>query len=58
MVGGLSGIEKSLTEPGKYAGYPIQNLKDALRTLVSLPGLPALRKTVGQLKKSIAENEN
>lgn len=53
QIGGLSGITKSITESGAYGGYPLQPLKDYLKTQSSLTSLPRLRKTVSQLEKHL-----
>jgi len=44
QIGGLSGITKSVTEPGQYAGFPLQDLKNDMRTRASLKMLPKLVK--------------
>ncbi len=49
MLGGLTGVTKSILKPGMYAGYPLQKLKDNLKTVASLPHLPELRKAIKKL---------
>lgn len=49
MLAGLSGVTKSILKPGMYGGYPLQKLKDSLRTLASLPHLPELRRAVKKI---------
>lgn len=47
-LGGRSTVTNDIEKPGAYAGYPLEPLKDNLRTLASLLHLTRLRK---QLKK-------
>lgn len=35
-TGGLTGVTKSITEPGAYAGFPFEKLKDNLRTRAAI----------------------
>ena len=35
-TGGLTGITKSITEPGAYAGFPFEKLKDNLKTRAAI----------------------
>ena len=53
MVGGRSGISKSIDQPGQYAGYPLQKLKDNMRTMSSLQHLPDIRKRLRRLEDSL-----
>jgi len=51
QLGGLSAVTKDVTEPGAYSGYPLQPMKDFLRTTISLPQLPAIRKRLADLER-------
>lgn len=51
QIGGMSGVTKSIPEKGAYGGYPLQPLRDYLKTQSSLPSLPQLRKDVAHLLK-------
>ncbi|MFN7826169.1 MAG: UDP-3-O-(3-hydroxymyristoyl)glucosamine N-acyltransferase [Pseudobdellovibrionaceae bacterium] len=53
QLGGRSTVTKDITEPGIYTGYPIEPLKDGLRTLASLPHLTGLRKQVAEIRKKL-----
>ncbi|MGE3683521.1 MAG: UDP-3-O-(3-hydroxymyristoyl)glucosamine N-acyltransferase [Bdellovibrionales bacterium] len=58
-VGGLSGISKSVLEPGEYAGFPLQDLKSSLRTRAALKSLPELIKQVRRILDHLGlENES
>lgn len=57
QIGGLSGVTKSIKESGAYGGYPLQPLKDYLKTQSSLASLPRLRKTVSQLEKHLDKDQ-
>jgi UDP-3-O-[3-hydroxymyristoyl] glucosamine N-acyltransferase len=48
-LGGLSAVSKDITEPGDYGGYPLQKIKDYLRTTASIPHLPEMRKELSRL---------
>ncbi len=57
ILGGLAGVTKDISEPGAYAGFPIEPMKDALRTLSSLPHLASMRKQLAQIRKHLGINE-
>jgi len=56
-IGGFSGVTKSVLQPGAYGGYPLQPLKEYLRTASSLPSLPKIRKELSQLRQHIFGKE-
>jgi UDP-3-O-[3-hydroxymyristoyl] glucosamine N-acyltransferase len=45
-IAGLSGITKSVTEPGEYGGFPLTSLRDALKVRVATRNLPAMLKQI------------
>ncbi len=51
QVGGLSFIDRDITEKGPYGGHPVQKLKDYLKTYSSIRKLPQIRK---QLKDALS----
>lgn len=53
QIAGVSAITKDITEPGQYGGYPLQPLKDSLRSLATLASLPEMRKTLADLNKKV-----
>jgi len=57
ILGGRSGVTKDVPESGAYAGFPLEPIKDAVRTLSSLPHLTSLRKQVAQIRKHIGMKE-
>ena len=51
IVAGRSTIHKHVTEPGQYGGYPLQPLRDALKTLVGIGKLNDMRRELNELMK-------
>ena len=51
ILAGRSTIHKHVTEPGQYGGYPLQPLRDALKTLVGIGKLNDMRKELSELMK-------
>jgi UDP-3-O-[3-hydroxymyristoyl] glucosamine N-acyltransferase len=52
-IGGLSGVTNDINEPGLYGGYPIQPLKDYLRTTATMVHLVEMRKNINDLLKAV-----
>ncbi len=52
-IGARGGVTKDVTEPGAYAGFPLEPMRNAVRTLASLPHLADLRKAVSQIQKKL-----
>ena len=50
---GLSGISKSVDKKGRYGGYPLQPLQDALKTSASMAQLPKMRKQLTQIMNKL-----
>jgi UDP-3-O-[3-hydroxymyristoyl] glucosamine N-acyltransferase len=50
---GRSSVTNDIREPGAYGGYPLQPLKEAMRTAVSLGHLNELRKNVSRILKHL-----
>lgn len=44
LCGGMTFVDKDITEKGQYGGMPVQPMKDYLRSMVSLAQIPKLRK--------------
>lgn len=57
MVGGFSAVTKDITEPGQYAGYPLQSVKDSLKTLTTTLHLPTMRKQLRRVMKHLNLSE-
>jgi len=53
QLGGLSAVTKDIETPGAYGGYPLQPMKQFLRTTSSLAHLPEMRKTLAALEKRL-----
>jgi UDP-3-O-[3-hydroxymyristoyl] glucosamine N-acyltransferase len=58
QLGGLSAVTKNVTEPGAYSGYPLQPMKDFLRTTSSLAHLPGIRKRLAALEAQAGTEGN
>ncbi|MGE3975766.1 MAG: UDP-3-O-(3-hydroxymyristoyl)glucosamine N-acyltransferase [Bdellovibrionales bacterium] len=55
-LGGVSVVTKDVTEPGDYGGYPLQKIKDYLKTTASLPSLPEMRKELARLSRLLEKD--
>jgi UDP-3-O-[3-hydroxymyristoyl] glucosamine N-acyltransferase len=53
VLAGRSTVTADVPEPGHYGGYPLQPLKDAIRTLGALGQLTELRKSVNRMLKHL-----
>lgn len=53
QFGGISMIHTSVTEPGEYAGFPLQPLKQALRVRAAQKSLPDLLKQMKRVLKHL-----
>jgi UDP-3-O-[3-hydroxymyristoyl] glucosamine N-acyltransferase len=51
VLAGRSTVTADIPESGYYGGYPLQPLKDAMRTLAALGQLTALRRNVNRMLK-------
>jgi UDP-3-O-[3-hydroxymyristoyl] glucosamine N-acyltransferase len=52
-LSGRSSVTKDVTEPGHYAGYPLQPLKEAMKTAVSIGQLNKIRKNLQRVLKHL-----
>jgi UDP-3-O-[3-hydroxymyristoyl] glucosamine N-acyltransferase len=57
VLAGRSTVTSDVREPGHYGGYPLQPLKDAMRTLVSLGQLDEMRKNLNRVLKQLRLND-
>lgn len=53
IIGGRAGVAKDLTEPGAYSGYPIEPMKDSMRTTANLIHLTSMRKQLAKIRKHL-----
>lgn len=53
QLGGISVVRKNITQPGQYAGNPLQPLSHATRSLAAFAQLPELRKQVRRIMSHI-----
>ena len=57
-IGALAGVSSDVLEPGQYSGYPLQPLRDYLKTTASVVHLPKLRKDVSRLLRKVFPDES
>lgn len=57
QIGGLAGVSHDLTESGAYSGFPIQPLKDSLRTSAALKGLADMKRLLSKIAKQLGIEE-
>lgn len=57
-LAGRSTVTNDITEPGEYGGYPLQPLRQALRTLATLGCITEMRKNLSRVMKSIEPPAN
>jgi UDP-3-O-[3-hydroxymyristoyl] glucosamine N-acyltransferase len=57
-LAGRSTVTADITEPGHYGGYPLQPLKDAMRTLAALGQLTELRRQLNRVLRHLQLPEN
>ena len=53
VLAGRSTVTNDIPEPGRYGGYPLQPLKQALKTVVSLGQLNELRRSLNRVMKHL-----
>ena len=53
VLAGRSSVTNDVTEAGHYGGYPLQPLKDAMRTLASLAHITEMRKNLNRVMKHL-----
>lgn len=56
IIAGRSGITNDITQPGQYGGYPIEPLRDSLKTLANTTHLTRLRKDLARVLKHLGLN--
>lgn len=54
QISGMSGVTKNIDHPGQYGGFPLQPLRDYLKTKAAMVQLHELRKQI----QSFLKNEN
>ncbi len=52
QISGMSGVTKNIEEPGQYGGFPLQPLRDYLKTKAAMIHLHELRKQLQSFIKS------
>jgi UDP-3-O-[3-hydroxymyristoyl] glucosamine N-acyltransferase len=57
IIGGRSGIDRDITEPGEYFGTPARPVREAIRAFLLLPKLPELFSRIRALEKRLKAEE-
>lgn len=57
QLAGLSAVSNNIETPGAYGGYPLQPLKDFLRTTANLVHLTQMRKDLNRILKHLGIEE-
>jgi UDP-3-O-[3-hydroxymyristoyl] glucosamine N-acyltransferase len=52
-LAGRSTVTSNVTEPGQYGGYPLQPLRDAMRTIATLGQLHEIRRNLNRVLKHL-----
>ncbi len=53
VLGGKSGVTKDISGPAAFTGYPLQPLKDGLKTTANLIHLTGMRKQIAQIRRHL-----
>lgn len=53
ILAGRSTVTNDILEPGQYGGYPLQPLKDSLKTLANFTQLTKMRKQLAKIAKHL-----
>jgi UDP-3-O-[3-hydroxymyristoyl] glucosamine N-acyltransferase len=53
VLAGRSTVTSDVRESGHYGGYPLQPMKDAMRTLATLGQISELRKNLNRVLKHL-----
>lgn len=57
VLAGRSTVTNDIREPGYYGGYPLQPLRNALKTLASLGGLNEMRRNLNRVMQHLQLSE-
>ena len=57
MLGGRAAVTKDITVPGAYTGYPLQPLKEGLKTAQNLTHLTSMRRQIKMISKRMGMPE-
>ncbi|MGZ3769749.1 MAG: UDP-3-O-(3-hydroxymyristoyl)glucosamine N-acyltransferase [Bdellovibrio sp.] len=57
IIAGRSAVTNDILEPGQYGGYPLEPLRDSLKTLANKIHLTRIRKDLARIMKHLGLNE-
>jgi UDP-3-O-[3-hydroxymyristoyl] glucosamine N-acyltransferase len=58
IIAGRSVITNDITKPGQYGGYPLEPMRDSLKTLVNMTYLTRMRKNLTKIMKHLGIEED
>lgn len=58
VIAGRSVITNDITKPGQYGGYPLEPMRDSLKTLVNMTYLTRMRKNLSKIMKHLGIEED
>jgi UDP-3-O-[3-hydroxymyristoyl] glucosamine N-acyltransferase len=53
LLGGKSGVTKDIPAPGAYTGYPLEPIRDGLKTTANLAHVTKMRKQILEIRKHL-----
>lgn len=57
IVGGRSAVTKDITKAGAYTGFPLEPMRDGVRTLANLANVTSMRQDLHKIKKHLGLGE-
>ncbi|WP_413575536.1 UDP-3-O-(3-hydroxymyristoyl)glucosamine N-acyltransferase [Bdellovibrio sp. HCB290] len=57
IIAGRSGVTNDVLQPGAYGGYPLEPLRDSLKTLANLSQITRIRKELARVVKHLGLKE-
>jgi UDP-3-O-[3-hydroxymyristoyl] glucosamine N-acyltransferase len=58
QISGLSGVNKSISEPGAYGGFPLLPLQQSIKVRAAVAQLPEMRKQLARIVKQIEPDQD
>ena len=57
IIGGKAGVTKDVKEAGAYIGFPLEPMKEGMKTLANTVHLTTMRKQLAQIRKHLGLND-
>lgn len=58
VLGGATGVDRDITQPGTYFGQPVQPIGDAMRVFLLIPKLPEIFKRLRDVEKKVGKDRD